>query len=164
MKNKFKKYLKESIIFIVVLTIVLNALSYYRSLDLNKNNLEENHFTLLDNSKYIVKKDKAILVHFWATWCPTCSFEASNIEALSKDYEVITIAVQSGSKKEIEKYSEENNLSFNVVNDEDAFYSRKFNIQAFPTSFIYDKNKVLKFTEVGYTTKAGLYSRMALSK
>jgi len=163
-KNKLKKYFKESIIFIVVLTIVLNALSYYRSLDLNKNNLEEKSFTLLDKSAYLVKNDKPVLVHFWATWCPTCKFEASNIEALSKDYEVITIAVQSGSTKEIEKYLTKNNLSFKVVNDENGFYAAKFKIQAYPTSFIYNKNKELTFTEVGYTTKAGLYSRMALSE
>jgi len=39
MKEKIKKYLKEGVIFIVTLTIALNAVSYYRSLDLNKDSL-----------------------------------------------------------------------------------------------------------------------------
>lgn len=164
MKDKIKKYSKETIYFIVILSILLNLASYYRSLDLNKNNLNIQSFTLLDATKYKIKNDKPILVHFWATWCPTCKFEASNIQTLSKDYEVLTIAVQSGSNEEIQKYLDEHKISFNVVNDFDGLYSKKFNIQAFPTSFIYDKNKKLKFTEVGYTTTAGLYSRMALSK
>ena len=164
MKNKLKKYIKEAVVFIVVFTIAINALSYYRSLDLNKGKLEIDTFTLLDETRFIVPENKPVLIHFWATWCPTCKFESSNIEKISKDYEVITIAVQSGSKKQIKNYLDKNRLTFKVVNDENAFYSQKFNIKAFPTTFIYDKDKNLKFTEVGYTTTAGLYSRMALSK
>lgn len=164
MKEKIKKYTKESLIFVATLVIVMNALSYYRSLDLNKDKLDIDTFTLLDNTQYTISQDKPIVIHFWATWCPTCKFEASNIEKISKDYEVITIAVQSGTKEEINKYMAENKLSFKVVNDEDAFFSQKFNIKAFPTTLIYDKEKNIKFTEVGYTTTAGLYSRMALIK
>jgi thiol-disulfide isomerase/thioredoxin len=164
MKEKIKKYTKEGLIFVVTLVIVMNALSYYRSLDLNKDKLDIDTFTLLDNTQYMIPQDKPIVIHFWATWCPTCKFEASNIEKISKDYEVITIAVQSGTKEEIDKYMNENKLTFKVVNDEDAFFSQKFNIKAFPTTLIYDKEKNIKFTEVGYTTTAGLYSRMALIK
>jgi len=164
MKNKIKKYIKEILSFVVILAIAMNVMSYYRSMDLNKNSLEISTFKLLDNSEYKVAKDKPILIHFWATWCPTCKFEASNIEKISKDYEVITIAVQSGSNNEIQKYLDENELSFKVVNDNNAYYSNLFNIKVFPTTFIYDKEKNLKFSEVGYTTTAGLYSRMALAK
>jgi thiol-disulfide isomerase/thioredoxin len=164
MRDKIKKYIKEGMIFIIMLTIVMNGISYYRSLDLNKEKLEINSFTLLDNTEYSVPKDKPVLIHFWATWCPTCKLEAPNIEKISKDYEVITIAVQSGTKEEINKYLDEHNLSFKVVNDEDGFYLRTFNIKAFPTTLIYNKEKNMKFSEVGYTTTAGLYSRMAISQ
>jgi thiol-disulfide isomerase/thioredoxin len=162
MKDKIKKYLKEGLIFILMLIIALNAISYYNSLDLNKEKLTIQSFKLLDDSLYIVPNDKPVLIHFWATWCPTCKLEASNIEKISKDYEVITIAVQSGTKEEIEKYLDEHKLSFKVVNDKDGYYSQMFNIKAFPSTFIYDKNKNLKFSEVGYTSTAGLYARMML--
>lgn len=164
MKDKIKKYLKEGIISVVMLIIAMNGISYYKSLDLNKDRLDIDTFILLDDSIYTVPKNKLIIIHFWASWCPTCKFEAPNIEKVSKDYEVITIAVQSGSKKEIQKYLDEQKLSFIVVNDEDGFYSQKFNIKGFPTTFIYDKDKNLKFSEVGYTSTAGLYSRLILSK
>ncbi|RXJ77955.1 protein disulfide oxidoreductase [Arcobacter sp. F155] len=164
MKEKLKKYLKEIIVFVVVLTIAANAFSYYRSQDLNKEKLDLQTVTLLDGSLYTLPSDKPVLLHFWATWCPTCKFEASNIEKISKDYEVITVAVQSGTKEQIQNYLDEHKLSFKVINDEDGFYSRKFNIQAFPTTFIYDSKKSLKFSEVGYTSTFGLYARMALIK
>lgn len=162
MKEKIKKYLKEAIVFIVLITVGSNALSYYRSMDLNKNQLDISSVQLLDGSNYTVPSNKPVIVHFWATWCPTCKLEAANIEKISKDYEVITIATQSGSVQNIQNYMKEHNLSFKVINDKEGYYSQKFNIKAFPTTLIYDKNKNLKFSEVGYTTTAGLYSRMAL--
>ncbi len=163
MEDKIKKHLKEGVILVIFLAIAMNGISYYKSLDLNKDRLDIDNFTLLDGSKYLVSKDKPILIHFWATWCPICKVEAPNIEKISKDYEVITIAVQSGSKKQIQEYISEHKLSFKVVDDTNGFYSKKFNIKVFPTTFIYDKNKKLKFSEVGYTTTLGLYTRVMLS-
>lgn len=164
MKDKIKKYIKEIIIFVFILAVAMNVLSYYRGLDLNKDKLNIQTFNLIDDSEYNILIDKPLIIHFWATWCPTCKLEASNIEKLSKDYEVITIAVQSGTNEEIQKYIKENDLSFRIVNDKEGFYSLKFNIKAFPTTLIYDKEQNLKFSEVGYTTTAGLYARMTLVK
>ncbi|AXH09985.1 protein disulfide oxidoreductase [Malaciobacter halophilus] len=160
MKNKIKKYIKEILFFIITLTVILNIISYYKSLNLNKNNLQIFSFKLLNEKKYNIPKDKPVIIHFWATWCPTCKLEASNIEKLSKDYEVITIAVQSKNKENIKKYLENNKLSFKVVDDTKGYYSKKFNIKAFPTTLIYDNQKNLKFSEVGYTSTLGLYARM----
>ncbi len=164
MKEKIKKYIKDGVTLIIFLVIAMNGLSYYKSLDLNKQRLNIDSFTLLDGSKYKLVKDKPLVVHFWATWCPICKVEAPNIQKLSDDFEVITIAVQSGTKKEIENYLDEQKLNFKVINDEDGYYSREFNIKAFPTTFIYDKNKDLKFSEVGYTSTFGLYVRAFFSK
>ncbi len=160
MKNKLIKYTKEILKTLIMVTIILNIVSYYKSLDLNKEKLDINTFTLLDGTKYQLKKAKPLILHFWATWCPTCKFESSNIQKISEDYEVLSIAVQSGNKEKIKQYLEENNLSFKVVNDIEGKYSQKFNIQAFPTTLIYDKNKKLRFSEVGYTSTFGLYLRM----
>jgi len=114
----------------------------------------------MNNIVYSFKDDKPLLIHFWATWCPTCKLEASNIEAISKQYNVITIAVNSGSNREIKEYLGENGFTFNVVNDKESIYASKFNIAAYPTTFIYDKNRDLVFSEVGYTSTIGLYLRM----
>ena len=64
----------------------------------------------------------------------------------------------------MKKYLDEHNLTFKVVNDEDGFFAQKFNIKAYPSTFIYDENKNLRFTEVGYTTTFGLYFRMMFIK
>ena len=160
MKEKLKHYAKEIIIFFIVMTIFMNIVSLYKSSDLNKKPLDMKNVTLLDNSNYQPPHAKPILIHFWATWCPTCKIEASNIQTLSEHYEVITIAVKSGSNDEINKWLKESGYDFNVVNDNNGFISSNFKIAAFPTTFIYDKDKKLVFSEVGYTSTIGLYFRM----
>ena len=160
MKDKLKHYIKEIAIFLVVMTIFANVISLYKSSDLNKKPLTVYNAHLLDGSVYKFKNDKPILIHLWATWCPTCKVEASNIQILSKSYEVLTIAVKSGSDEEIDNWLKEHGYDFNVLNDNDGFISSTFNIAAYPTTFIYDKNKNLVFSEVGYTSTWGLYLRM----
>ncbi len=151
MKEKIKHYTKEIVLFLVVMTIFANVISFYKSYDLVKQPLDIN---------YEFKKDKPILIHFWATWCPTCKLEASNIQRISQNYEVLTIAVNSGSNKDIKKYMKERGLSFRFINDADGYFATKFNISAYPTTFIYDKDKNLVFSDVGYTSTLGLYARM----
>lgn len=160
MNQKIKKYLISFIKYAIFFIVVINLVSYYKSLDLNKNKLEIRSFELLDGTTYEIEKDKPLLIHFWATWCPICALEEQNIETISKDYQVITIATQSGSSEDIKEYLEKNNLSFKVVNDDFATLSQKFNIKAFPTTFIYDKNQNLKFSEVGYSSTFGLKLRL----
>ncbi len=47
--------------------------------------------------------DQGILIHFWATWCPVCTVENDNIQAVAEDYKVLNIAIQSGSDDDIRK-------------------------------------------------------------
>ena len=164
MREKIKKFLKEVLKYIVLLVIVLNIVSYYKSIDLNKEKLDIKTFTLIDGSEFNVQNDKPILINFWATWCPVCKLEESSIEKISKDFQVVTIATQSGSNAEVKEYLNKNNLSFMVVNDEDGTLAQKFNIKAYPTTFIYDKNQNLKFSEVGYSSYFGLYLRLLWSQ
>ena len=163
MNEKIKKILKNLIKYTIFFIIVLNIVSYFKGIDLNKEKFSIKNFELIDGSNYEINNDKPLLVNFWATWCPICALEEQNIENLSKEFQVITIATQSGSNEEIEAYLKDKNLSFKVVNDEDGLLSQKFNIKAFPTTFIYDKEQNLKFSEVGYSSYYGLYLRLLLS-
>jgi len=160
MIHKIKHYLKEIIYFIVVLTIFSNLISIYKSQSLSNAPLTIKYFELLNNKTYILHDDKPILIHFWATWCPTCKLEASNIEFLSKHFEVITIAVDSKDDATVQKYLDEHEYTFDVVNDPHNQLSSKFKIVGLPTTFIYDKNKNLVFSDVGYSSTFSMYMKM----
>ena len=144
MKRKILKYLKEIVVFIIVLTVATNLMSLYRTQNLN----------ISDE----VCSDGSDFVHFWATWCVVCKTEASNIEFISKYYKVKTIAVKSGTNKEIQTYLKNNNLSFDFYNDINGDLASKYGINIFPTT-ITCKDKRVKFVDVGYTSIAGFLIR-----
>lgn len=160
MSDKLQKYLFEIGKIFLFLIIISNLVSYYKSLDLNKEGLPLSEVVLLDNLPYPLPNNKPILIHFWATWCPICELEASNIESLSKKFEVVTIAVGSGDDETLKEYLTKHHLSFKVVNDFDGKIANQFNVKVYPTTFIYDTNQSLQFSEVGYTSSFGLYLRM----
>ncbi len=163
MKHKLTKYLKEALLFIVVMTIFANILSFYRSSDLNKEPLNLKEVTLLGNTIYKVPQNEPILIHFWASWCPTCKVEAQNIETISKSFNVLTIALKSGSDKEINEYLKSRNLTFKVVNDSSGEITGRYSVSVFPTTIIYDKEGNEVFSEVGYTSTLGLWLRIWLA-
>jgi len=163
MKSKIIHYFKEIITFFVILAILTNVVSFYKSLDLNKQNLTISEFKLIDNTTYKLSSNKAIIVHFWATWCPVCKVEASNIDKLSDDFEVITVAVDSGNDQNIENYLYQNGVSFLVVNDKNRVLAKKFNVLVYPTTLIFNKDGKLIFSEVGYSSVIGLYLKSLIA-
>jgi thiol-disulfide isomerase/thioredoxin len=160
MLQKIKHYFKELLFFTLFITIFANALSLYKAQEINRSDLALTQTKLINNTLYTPNKDKPLMVHIWATWCPICKVEADNINRVAKYYEVISIAVDSGTDYEIHKYLKEHELNYRVINDNKNIISDKLNIEVFPTTLIYDKNQKLVFSEVGYTSSFGLFIRM----
>ncbi len=160
MKEKIKYYLKEILTFSAVIIIVANILSLYKSQNLNQSKLSLNNVKLINNSIYSIDNTKPLMLHVWATWCPVCKAEADNIQRVSKYYNVLSIAVSSGSDYEVHQYMQEHDLNFKVINDKKGSLAKKLNIEVYPTTFIYNKNGENIFSEVGYTSSFGLFSRM----
>jgi len=109
-------------------------------------------------------RDKVVLIHFWATWCSICSLEQDSIEAISKDNDIITVAMNSGEAAEIQAFMTENNLSFPVIIDEDGILAQRYGVTGVPTSFVVNAQGNIEYTEIGYTTNWGLRARMWLAK
>jgi peroxiredoxin len=157
-----KKIFKEFIIGAMAILIFSNIISYIRKPDLDSNQLPGLEVRLLDGSMFEQKEGKPLVLHFWDDWWRVCKVEAANIERLSKEYEVLSIAVKSGSNEKVKAYMKERGLTFKVLNDVNGEWANKFKVEMFPTTFIYNAKGELKFTEVGYTTTAGLLTRLKL--
>ena len=158
-----KKVLYEVGTTLLLLFVISMVMNYIRKPDINENiykyvlnDIEKNS---IDFSTY---KGRPLVVHFWATWCSTCKLEASNIDTLSNTVDVVTIAVNSGSDKVLKNFMIEKELQYKVINDEHGELAKKFNIEAYPTTLIYNAKGELKFTEVGYSTTLGLKARLEL--
>lgn len=159
-KWTLKSILRELLLVAVLIFILSNIISYIRKPDLGSSQLPQIEVKLLDGNMFSAEEGKPLVVHFWVLWCPTCKLEAPNIQSVSKYYNVLTVAVNSGSDAKIQAYMKEHDLSFKVFNDREGTLAKQFKVEAFPTTFVYDAKGELRFTEVGYTSTAGLMARL----
>ncbi|SFV66635.1 Membrane protein, suppressor for copper-sensitivity ScsD [hydrothermal vent metagenome] len=160
----FKNILLEIVKTALILTILINIISYLRQPELQSRDLPKIEATLLDGTQFSVERGKPLVIHFWATWCPVCKLEASNIELVSKKYNLLSVAVNSGNNAKIKEYMQAHQLNFSVINDVDGKWAKKFKVEAYPTTFIYDAKGELLISEVGYTTTVGLLSRLKFAE
>jgi len=147
------------VLFFVLLYLLLRA---YTQQGMAQGEAPDIQATTLNQQIFILHQaePKPILIHFWATWCGICKMEQASIEALSEDYNVMTIAMQSGSDQEIKSYLNKNNLSFEVINDASGEFVERYGITGVPASFVIDSNNEIVAREVGYTTPLGLRLRL----
>lgn len=117
-------------------------------------------FTLTDQygDKHTLSdyKGKVVFLNFWATWCPPCIKEMPDIQKIYAEYgknedDVIILGVANPSseefpnnadesKEDIIKFLDDNGYTFPVVFDETGSLLRDYYINAFPTTFLIDKD------------------------
>ncbi len=160
--NTMKKFLKEGIITLILAFVLITVIGYFRKPELSFSTLPALTIPMVNGEEFQTSTyhDKPLIIHFWATWCPTCKLEISNFNTIAKEYNLITIAVQSGSNEELKTFMKERELDFPLINDRNGVLAKKFAINAYPTTFIFDKNKEVAFAEVGYTSTWGFKLRM----
>lgn len=158
LKKKYSRWIIE----IIVILVVITAVRLWMQRDVVSGEAPNIMAQLLSGQSFDLyqSKQRPILIHFWATWCPVCKLEQSNIENISKDHALISIVMQSGNDKEIKEYMFKENLTFKVINDEMGTLSKKYNVRGVPVSFVVDKENKIKFVEVGYSTELGLRLRL----
>ena len=98
------------------------------------------------------KKDaKFYLCLFSASWCPPCRAEMPEIQEIYEEYgenaeDVIILGIASpnvgreGSTDDISDFLEENGYTYPVVMDTDGVMASTYGINAFPTTFMIDKD------------------------
>ena len=111
-------------------------------------------FELTDiNDKKIAladKRGKVILLNFWASWCPPCVKEIPSMNRLAESFDAADFEIVSVNFKEspstIEKFLKEVQVDFPVLIDLDGKVSAKYEIFAFPSSFLIDKQGKMKYS------------------
>ena len=106
----------------------------------------------LDGKRVVFKelKDKPLFVNIWATWCPPCVAELPGIQDLINQYgkDVNFILVSNENPNTIKAFAEKHGY------DELPFYysntiPHDFESNSIPTTFILDKNGVVKVNKKG---------------
>lgn len=147
---------KKSILIALLLMLVLPAFSWGGLV-----NQPAPAFTLTDISGRVVSlsnfKGKVVFIDFWASWCPPCKVEFPELIRLMDRYsgaDVALIAVNVDKKRShaddfIAKFPGIP-ANFHVLLDADTKVIKTYNASAMPTSFILDKNGVIRHVHFGY--------------
>lgn len=162
MSIKFnRKTVITNIAWIAAFTLVFFGIRFYQQSDMPRGKAPAvAGITLSGDHVSIEKSAKPVLLHFWATWCRICQWEHDTIASLSKDYAVISIAIQSGSDNEVKSYIKKNGIVIPVLNDTFGQFAMDYGVRAVPSSFVIDRNGVIRAVEVGYTSEIGLRLRL----
>lgn len=97
---------------------------------------------------------QVVYVDFWASWCPPCRASFPWMQSLQDRFAerglvVITVNVDK-ERKAAEKFLATMKTTLPIVWDAEGELAKKYELQAMPTSFIYDRQGKLVSSHVGF--------------
>jgi thiol-disulfide isomerase/thioredoxin len=92
-------------------------------------------------------KGKTVLLDFWTTWCPPCRADAPAIHDLYRKYgekELMIVSISVSEDREVvEKFLKEHPVDYSVVLTTENEMPRPYQVSAFPTYIIIDRDGTL---------------------
>lgn len=113
-------------------------------------------------------KGKAVLVHFWATWCTTCEAENPTLQRLfeaeqgNQKFVLLSILVRDDAER-AKLYMRDKKFTFPVLADTKAV-SAQYGLRGVPETFLVDKNGILRDKIIGPNNWDTAEVRAALAK
>ena len=88
----------------------------------------------------LLKQNKAVLINFWATWCPPCREEIPgliNLQKKFKDKSFTILGVDAGeSQTKVLNFAERMGINYPVVLDFDMAVTERYKVYGIPTSIL----------------------------
>lgn len=162
---RIKKWGKEALVAIVIVTIATIAMDVWRSQSMVSGSAPALSYSTIQGEEVnliAMSQEKPVLVYFWATWCPVCSFVSPSVDFMSEHYNVVTVALRSGDEKRVSQYLAAKEYGFTTINDPTGKISQEWKISVTPSLFVIDKGEISSVT-TGFTTPLGMWIRLLFS-
>ena len=164
---QIKALYKRSFLFRLTLNVMLLLLVYFavrawQTADVVRGQAPVFTATTLEGETVDLRayRNKPLLLHFWAPWCPICRLEGESMASVAADYQLITVVSWTTSAEEIHAYLLEKSIQMPVVFDEKNVLAGRYKINAVPTSLFIDADGMIRYIEQGYTSEWGMRLRL----
>jgi peroxiredoxin len=96
---------------------------------------------------------QAVLVNFWATWCPPCRAEMPAIQRVYDRYRdqgftVLAVDLQE-SDSQVADFAAEMGLTFPILMDRDGSVFARYRVMGLPSTFFVDRDGVIQDVALG---------------
>jgi len=98
---------------------------------------------------------QAIILNFWATWCPPCKAEMPDLQKVYLQFQGRGLVVIGINRTDQENYSEvpdfiqANEITFPVLLDPTGEIAKKYNVSALPTTFFIQPDGIINKVIIG---------------
>jgi thiol-disulfide isomerase/thioredoxin len=93
-----------------------------------------------------------VVVNFFATWCPPCRAETPDLISAERRYSsggVIFIGVDDRESAQlVSVWAKQKGVKFRLALDADGKVEERYDIRAIPTTFVLDRNGVIRYRQV----------------
>lgn len=99
-------------------------------------------------------RGKAVVLNFWATWCPPCRSEMPSMEELNRllageEFVMLAVNVEDDAQDIVEEFLTEHPHSFTVLLDGDGEVQRSYGVYRYPETFIIRPDGIIAEKVIG---------------
>lgn len=168
-KTRWRKW-RGNLAFVAALVLIVQAVNWWQTRHVVQGSAPQftaplaiavnNSSTFNFQQWHSQYPNRITVVYFWAEWCGICKLQQGAIQAIMRDYPVVTVAMQSGDANQVRRYLEQHQLPWLAAVDKTGAISRLYGIHSVPSILIINAQGNIHSATSGYSPSWALRWRL----